>query len=401
MNICLINNLYPPYARGGAEQVVYKTVQGLAAAGHRVIVITSSPDGETVERDGNVTIYRYPPANLFFYTEARRFGSLARLSWHLIDMFHVPSAAYVQRILEREMPDIVHTHNIMGMSFLIPRMIRRLGLRHIHTVHDVQLVEPSGIILKKKASSRRYTGLATGLYSACMRRLIGSPEAVISPSQFLLDFYEARGFFPHSKRILLRNPVSTLPNIRRDGQRAGTHFLYLGQIEDHKGVLFLLRTFKTFLRERAPCAVQLHIAGTGSRAEDVRRLSGDEPRIVFHGKVERETLPRLFGGVHATIVPSLCYENSPTVIFESFSFGVPVLASRVEGIAELIQEHENGLTFETEDDGQLIEKMAWCVSHPEELARMGRVALQSLTGLSQQEYIGRLAALYEEKSVRS
>ena len=89
------------------------------------------------------------------------------------------------------------------------------------------------------------------------------------------------------------------------------------------------------------------------------------------------------------------------MIFESFSFGVPVLASRVEGIAELIQEHENGLTFETEDDGQLIEKMAWCVSHPEELARMGRVALQSLTGLSQQEYIGRLAALYEEKSVRS
>ena len=41
MNICLISNLYP-HARGGAEQVVYKTVQGLATAGHRVIVITSS-----------------------------------------------------------------------------------------------------------------------------------------------------------------------------------------------------------------------------------------------------------------------------------------------------------------------------------------------------------------------
>ena len=69
-------------------------------------------------------------------------------------------------------------------------------------------------------------------------------EAVISPSQFLLDFYEARGFSA-SKRILLRNRSR---HYRTSGGRAARWhtFLYLGQIEDHKGVLFLLRTLKHF-----------------------------------------------------------------------------------------------------------------------------------------------------------
>jgi len=51
MKICIINNLYPPYVRGGAEQVVAKTVQGLLERGHRVVIITSSPAGGSSSAD--------------------------------------------------------------------------------------------------------------------------------------------------------------------------------------------------------------------------------------------------------------------------------------------------------------------------------------------------------------
>src|SRR3990167_6126386 len=106
MKICLINNLYPPHARGGAEQVVYKTVQGLLEAGHEVVVITTVPEGPHVWREGRLTIYRVVPKNLFFYTAAHQHSFLTRALWHLIDMFHAGVARTVAEILRQEKPEV-------------------------------------------------------------------------------------------------------------------------------------------------------------------------------------------------------------------------------------------------------------------------------------------------------
>lgn len=393
MKVCIINNLYPPYVRGGAEQVVVKTVEGLLSAGHAVTVITTTPRGDYCERQGDkLTVCRFRPWNLFYYTEGHRFSTGARVLWHLVNVFHIGAARRVRRIIKEVQPDVVHTHNLMGMSFLLPRVVRSLGIRHVHTVHDVQLVEPSGIIRKSRERSWRYTGPHLLAYSALLRALMGSPQVVISPSQFLLNFYETRGFFPASQRVVLRNPVATdLRSIPRIEHR-DVQFLYLGQIEEHKGVIFLVQTFLHFLQSGG--RGMLHIAGVGAQADEVERLTHGTPSIIFHGKVEREHLPALFAEADVTVVPSLCYENSPTVIFESFSFGVPVLASNVEGIAELIQEGENGMTFATENKESLFDKLRWCAEHHEALHRMSGKTSSSLVGLSQGEYVEKLSTLY-------
>lgn len=412
MKVCLINNLYPPYARGGAEQVVQKTVEGLLREGHRVVLITTSPNGAEIERAGEFSHYRFRPWNLFFYTEAHRHSFVARFFWHLANMFHFGAARRVKNILKQERPDAVHTHNLMGMSFLIPRVIRKLGIRHVHTVHDVQFVEPSGIILKRKEMSARYTGFPTRIYSSIMKRLMGSPDVVISPSQFLLDFYVGRGFFPTSKKVVVRNPVTFEEAVGSRQQAVGGdeqnifHFLYLGQIEKHKGVIFLTKTFLEFFNiivspknstaySLLPTASTLHIVGDGSAMEEVKKLADENPNIIFHGRVDREQLPKIFGMADVTVVPSLCYENSPTVIFESFAFGVPVLASNIEGIAELIREGENGLTFGAGDAESLQEKMSWCLAHREELRLMGERTRESLVGLSEEEYVRKVVELYQ------
>lgn len=406
MKVCLINNLYPPYARGGAEQVVYKTVHGLLRAGHQVVLITTSPNGKETVREGNLTIYRYRPGNLFFYTNAERYGFFSRLLWHGLDLFHLASGKFVCQVLGREKPDVVHTHNLMGMSFLIPHVIRRLGIRHLHTVHDVQLVEPSGIILKAKEHSSRYTGLPVRFYTAIMKRLFGSPSIVISPSQFLSDFYYSRNFFPLSKLVVVRNPltmnvVSECASVSSsrivqttDNLVPAFQFLYVGQIESHKGVPFLVDAFRNFLLENPSAKVELHIVGSGTRLSDIECASQLTPQIILHGKMERDSLPDRFAQSDVTIVPSLCYENSPTVIFESLSFGVPVLASRIEGIAELIQEGENGFTFLAGNVQSLKEKLVWCLTHRQELGAMQNKTRASVQGLSTEEYIQTLVTLY-------
>lgn len=391
MKICIINNLYPPHARGGAEQVVKRTVDGLTQAGHDVVLITSTPKGGWKETDNKLKIYRIKPKNIFFYTQAHERTILTRLLWHFFDIFHFGSAKYVEKILKEERPDVVHTHNLMGIGFLIPRVIRKLKIRHVHTVHDVQLVEPSGIILKTKEKSWRYNGLPTKVYTWIMKKLFASPEVVISPSQFLLDFYNERGFFVNSYTTLVRNPL-TLDFTEAVDSKQWTvdsghnifNFLYLGQIEKHKGVFLLVQAFQNI--ENA----KLHIVGSGSQLEGLKKQAGNNVR--FYGRVDREKLPELFQKMDVTVVPSLCYENSPTVIFESLYFGVPVLASRIEGIAELIREGENGFTFEAGNADSLRDKLQWCVKNREQIKNMStKIPTQSR---SESEYVEKLLQLY-------
>ena len=66
MKICIINSLYPPYHRGGAEVVVQKIVNGLLQLDHEVVLITLGR-GNSVERHGNLTVYRIKPWNFFSF----------------------------------------------------------------------------------------------------------------------------------------------------------------------------------------------------------------------------------------------------------------------------------------------------------------------------------------------
>ncbi len=387
MKIALINNLYPPYARGGAEQVVKRTVEGLMKQGHEVVLITSTPEGEYKETKGNLTIYRIRPKNIFYYTHAHRHHVISRFIWHLIDMFNISVSKEVSRILTYEKPDIVHTHNLMGLSFLIPQTIRRHEIRHVHTVHDVQLVEPSGIILKTEETSWRYTGVPTKIYTWIMKKLMGSPDVVISPSQFLLDFYKDRGFFVDSDKTLLRNPLTLSFDVQdRSRDNDVFNFLYLGQIEKHKGVFLLAEAFKHVDN------AMLHIAGGGSQLDDLKKQVGNNHNVKFYGRVERDKLPEIFSHMDMTVVPSLCYENSPTVIFESLYFGVPVLASHIEGIAELIDEGNNGFTFKAGDLTSLTQRIQWCINHTDEIENM-RIKIPA-DSRPEGEYVVQLLELY-------
>ncbi|MCB9798624.1 glycosyltransferase family 4 protein [Candidatus Nomurabacteria bacterium] len=390
MKVCIINNIYPPYHRGGAEQVVKRAVDGLLERGHEVVLITSTPEKDSVEQFGRLTIYRKKPFNVYFYTDAHKHNVLMRLLWHKIDIFQLQMAHWVKNVIKEENPDIIHTHNLMGLSFLIPRVIRRLGKPHIHTVHDVQLVEPSGLIIKQQETSWRYNGFPTKLYTWLMKFLIKSPLVIISPSQFLLDFYTSRGFFPDSQKEVVRNPLTVDGEVHHKKSDNDFHFLYIGQIEKHKGIFTLVEAFKHVK------GAKLHILGSGSQEKTLREMTRENEHIILHGFVKREDLPEFFSKIDMTVVPSLCYENSPTVIFESFYFGIPVLASEIEGVAELIDGGENGLTFCAGDVVDLEKKITWCIKHQQEVQRMSSKTKTALQRLISKDYITRLTELYSQ-----
>ncbi len=327
------------------------------------MVLTSTPISLTTSRgDGGEVVHGLPPRNLYFYSDAHKHGFFARVLWHFFDIFNIATALKVRKILIKEKPEIVHTHNLMGLSFLIPTVLRQLKLRHIHTVHDAQLVEPSGIIWAGRENAWRYHNPLTWLYIWLMKKLIGSPETVISSSQFLIDFYKSRGFFSRSKFKLERNPV-TVEKVERPERDSITQFLYLGQIEKHKGVLFLARTFVDLMKKENNLPCELKIVGKGSMEKELRDIIGSCPQAHFLGPAQREEIPALLARADVLIAPTLVCENTPTVVNEALACGLPVIVSDAPGASEMVEDGVTGRVFKCGDTGDLQEKMKLCLTN--------------------------------------
>lgn len=351
MKIGIVSNLYRPYSRGGAEIVARRVAQELYRRGHEIFVISSMPYEGVTSLHESVTsnqverVYRFYPLNLYHILRDCHTPFFLRAIWHLVDMFNPMTGNAVRRILEREKPDVVLTHNMKGLGLQGFRAIRASGIRQIHTLHDVQLSIPSGLLLAGQEDSWQNTSWLRTWYERQVQRITGSPEVVISPSKFLADFYTDRGFFKESQVRVMPNPAPDIPPRQRDHKEKKTlRLLFAGQLERHKGVMQLLDVVSSFKGR-----VELHIAGEGSLTNYVMRRSQRDRHIHYHGFVSFENLVKLFDIVDVTVVPSLCYENSPTVIYESFKAGVPVIASKIGGVGELVRDGENGLLIPSGD----------------------------------------------------
>jgi glycosyltransferase involved in cell wall biosynthesis len=121
-------------------------------------------------------------------------------------------------------------------------------------------------------------------------------------------------------------------------------FLFAGQLEDHKGISWLISFWK-----KNNIVETLYIAGKGSVAIK------ETPNIKPLGQLTHEELICAFATVDFLIFPSLCYENSPAIIAEALAFGLPVIVSEIGGSAELINEGKNGFKFDAGNEDNLLE----------------------------------------------
>lgn len=371
MKICLVNSLYPPYARGGAETVVGHTAAGLRAAGHEVVVVTLGRQVGREVLDG-VAVERVRSPNLISFLDLACLPLWLRPLWHALDMVNVVGCRRVLRVIERERPDVVVTHVLKGMSYLLPRALARRGVRHLHVLHDVQLSRPSGLLLYGAEKPFLLLDLA---YEKACRWLFGSPAVVLSPSRWLLDYYTVRGFFPKSRRVVLPNPVAQLRSPSASVAPDGTvRLMFIGQLERSKGVWLLLQTLRG-LPERNWL---VRVVGSGGQDDRLRREFGAHAQIKFYGRQSHAAINALLQQTDLTVVPSVCYENSPTAITESLAMGVPVIAADIGGIPELVHDGVNGHTFVPNDSANLAKVLTYYLHHPQEIARLKQSAADSV-----------------------
>lgn len=352
MKVVIISSLFPPDVRGGAEVVAAAEAASLKAAGNIVVVITTKrwhgwgdwrPE---VKEQAGLKIYRFWPPNLFSFQTIERWPVWLRLPWHVLDVFNLFSYFTIRRILRQESPDEVHTHNVKGLGYTVWAAVRAIGCRLIHTVHDVQLAVPSGLLWV--GEENKLTSFPSLLYLSLCRALVGSPNEVISPSKWLLDFYRRQGFFPKSK--LTVNPAfGKLPPTEQLLPLSAAiprRILYVGQLATHKGIDWLL----SVLQSGAKYQWQLAIVGDGPLQAGIRQLAEQDPRVTWYGRLNGVALADLFSQVDVVVVPSLAYENSPTIIPIALQNHCPVVAAAAGGIPELLVEGINGQLLPVGDE---------------------------------------------------
>lgn len=114
-------------------------------------------------------------------------------------------------------------------------------------------------------------------------------------------------------------------------------FLYAGQMEHHKGVHVLIEAFKELQKDKGE--VQLRLIGDGSLKEKLQAQAQPLGDAVTFLPWDHERYQRELATAGCLVMPSICYENSPTVIIDALAAGTPVVASAIGGVPELL---ENG-----------------------------------------------------------
>ena len=251
MKIGIVSNLYPPDARGGAELVAQRIACALYERGHEVFVLTTQPfDGmqslfPTLRERTVESVYRFYPANYYYLRFDKSVPFPLRAAWHLVDLFNPFSRAAIRRVITKEKPDVVITHNLKGIGVSIGSEIQKLGIPHIHTLHDIQLSVPSGLLIYGKEDNLQNRPFLRWFYEKTVERELGRPNLILSPSRFLKDFYRSRAMFESSRFEILPNPLpSTGVSIRLSDSSPGpTRFLFAGQLENSKGIETMLDAF--------------------------------------------------------------------------------------------------------------------------------------------------------------
>jgi len=353
MKICLINNLYKPLNRGGAEKITETIANGLTKAGHEVFVITTKPYDKVPAANQRPQVYYLKSC----YYNLNKLPKFLRLFWQIWNMFDFINYFKIKNILAAEKCDAVVTNNLMGIGFLAPMAIKNLKLTHLHIVHDIQLIHPSGLMYYGEEGE--IDSFYAKIYAGICRWLFFSPPAVIFPSVWLKDLYIKRNFFAQSKINVLPNPVEAAPSQTSERSR-NFAFLFLGQVEKHKGIFLLIDAFNKIKEKYSE--VELVVAGDGSKIEEARQKAASNNNIKFLGWPGDEQADKLLFSASCLIYPSLVYENCPNAIQRALVASLPVLASSLGGIPELLNKNA-GVLFEPANADDLAEKMEWMVEN--------------------------------------
>jgi len=302
-------------------------------------------------------------------------------------------------------PDVIHAHNTFArVSPSVYWQASRMGIPVVQTLHNFRLLCVQAMLLHDNKVCEDclghlpWRGVArrcyrdSALQSAAAATLLGLHRA-LGTYRHKITRYIALNEFCRRKFIEGGLPASRIvvkPNfvdIVRPPARVRSGGLYVGRLAAEKGIDVLIGAVR-----KLP-DVTLDVIGAGPESPQLEA----HPQLNPLGWLQAEDIYERMRRAAYLVMPSIWYENFPRTLLEAFANGLPVIASRLGALRELIEHGRTGLLFEAGSSEDLARHLAWAEAFPEKMRAMGENARAVYEArFTSRENYGRLIAIYEE-----
>ena len=335
-------------------------------------------------------------------------GLLGKMKAFIMGIYSPAAGREMNRIIDLECPDVVHAHNILPMfspSVLVA--CRRKRVPVVLHCHSYLLTCPTtfhfnkGKLCEKCLGGREYWCIIKNCrnnifesISYALRNLLARKCNLFSDNVTLLitlsEFARCKlidAGFREDRVVVLPNMVH-IPEPGID-QGTGEYAAYSGRLSPEKGVDTLL-TAAARLSKLSVC-----IAGDGPLYSELVKKAPEN--ATFVGWLEGKKLDAFYRKARFVIVPSVWFEPFGVVAIEAMSHGLPVIASRIGGLSEIIENGVTGFLFEPGNAKDLADKMKLLWEDINLCRRMGEAARErAMREYSDEVYYKRLTNIYKK-----
>jgi glycosyltransferase involved in cell wall biosynthesis len=267
-------------------------------------------------------------------------------------------------------PEVVHFHNTFPLlSPAVLRIPRQAGVASVITLHNFRPLCAAATFLREKKVCEDCLGARfpwPAIRHGCYResRMATLPlvamntlhsslgtwtrfvDRIVFPSDFARRKYVEAGW-PEDRFSVKHNTARPMGSVR---EGPGRGFVCVSRLGSEKGVDVLLDAWRLAFPEGGET---LTIIGSGDERAMLESRAEGLAGVTFAGALPREDVMPVVARSRALVVPSRCYEVFPRTIVEAFSLGVPVIASRIGGLPEIVQDRRTGLTVPPESASDL------------------------------------------------
>jgi glycosyltransferase involved in cell wall biosynthesis len=399
LRVLLAAHAFPPRSTAGVEVYTLRLARALRERGHEVLVLAAAHDLAAAPYASRRR--RHEGVDVVEVVNVHHHGTLEAT----YDDAELDRAAAA--VLDAFRPDVVHAQHLLNLSAGIMAEARRRGAATVLTLHDYWLSCPRdglraradgtlcrtmdhracgvcltdspylvpplqrglsaaareaglgaqlhrlhavapraverGLALARRLAPPRETELAAGMDRRAdrLRALAADVDVFLAPTAFARDRAIEVGI--DARKVQVRPLGAVAGGAAWREAKARRRLGFVGTLAPHKGVDVLIRAFRAL--SGADLTLELHGGLTTHPAyvAALREAASGDPRIRFQGPFPEGEQQRILASIDVLVLPSVWWENSPLTVLEALAAGVPVVASDIGGLPELVADNDTGL----------------------------------------------------------
>lgn len=444
MKVLLTTHVFLPDHGAGTEILTLSVAKELQRLGHEVEICTGflSRTGQRPSRQSDSYEYAGIKVNRFFHDAAPLDGQLNAVE---AEYNNPVFAAWFRQYLARFKPDLMHFFHLWLLSASAIDVCHELNIPMVMTPTDFWLICPNNqlrlpdnspcagpdrnsVNCIKHAVSSAQPPYVSRIFNLLPNRVVAAMIGLLDRGAFsgawfspmVRDLHRRAGFLRQRmnmldrvivpsrlmERMLVNNGLrpekvvfspfgisSIAPGERPSHDATGKLRVgFIGGLSEHKGAHVLISAVRS-LPPHVPLELKIYGRSTDfpKYFEKLQMLAEEDPRIHFCGTFPNDTIGEIFAGLDVLVVPSIWHENTPLVIYSAQASGCPVIASDLEGMAEVVEHERNGLLFEPGNIAELGRAIERLAQHPDMLHRL---ATNATKPKQISEYVEELQDIY-------